>query len=65
MDWNHQLVRIYQKGMAAQQAGVPASENPYLGGERGGTGGNLQNQRRRYWQEGWQKSHDLQVGDDN
>ena len=59
LSWGHQLVRIHQKGIDAFRAGTPSSGNPYSGGQVGGTGiaspgGNVQNQRRRYWHAGWQ-----------
>jgi len=59
LSWGHQLVIIHQKGFDAFLAGTPSSKNPYSGGQVGGTGiaspgGNVQNQRRRYWHAGWQ-----------
>jgi len=59
VSWCGQLVRITDKGAAAYRAGVPLSDNPYLGGYRGhgtGPGGNLQAQRRRYWAIGWEQA---------
>jgi len=58
--WNLQLVRIYERGMKAQQAGIPLDENPYSKGYRGHgcsfPGGNLQRQRARYWADGWRSA---------
>jgi len=65
--WALQLVRIYEKGIEAYKQGQGIDSCPYLGGERGHgistNGGNLQEQRARYWCDGWRKAAQEQEAD--
>lgn len=55
--WAQQLVTIYNRGREARQAGEQWAANPYKGGYRNqnGPGGNLQQQRRQAWYDGWDR----------
>jgi len=52
-DWNLQLVRIFDKGMAARKAGQPIEACPYIG-HRG-----LNRQRADYWRDGWRRQPEI------
>ena len=53
--WWQQLVTIYNRGRDAKTAGESRGCNPYKEGHRNqnGIGGNLQQQRRQAWYDGW------------
>jgi len=57
-NWNLQLVRIQEKGMAARRAGLSLADCPY---GLGRSGGNLQRQRREYWHIGWNDENERQA----
>ena len=55
--WAQQLVTIYNRGIEARTNGEPRGANPYKEGHRNqnGCGGNLQQQRRQAWYDGWDR----------
>lgn len=58
-NWDMQLVRIFDKGMAARKAGLPLDACPYKG-HRG-----LDRQRADYWRDGWTRQPEIDKQDES